>query len=119
MARVTIADDNASVLFLLQEIIAEAGHDVVASSSNGSDALKTYYKIRPDITVLDNKMPGMNGIEVARIIRAQHAEAKVILCTADFEEIRDLADELGIPLIGKPFHVEDVVLSIQSALRNM
>lgn len=118
MATITIADDNKSILVLLKEIVTIAGHEVLASSNNGMDALKHYFEYKPDITILDNKMPHLNGIHVAQHILQKNAAAKIILCTANHEEIHGLAAKLGLTLIHKPFTPEIIVQSIELILKD-
>jgi CheY-like chemotaxis protein len=116
VARITIADDHEAILYLMQQVIEHSGHTVVALSGNGGDALRCYKDNSPDLAILDYQMPIMNGIEVAQHILSEDRQAKVILCTANFSEIRMEAQELGLPVLAKPFLLEELLGLIDETL---
>lgn len=116
MATFMIADDRPANLFLLQEIIQANGHQVVAVSDNGIDALQSYFQTLPDISILDNRMPGLCGLDVAHKILEKTGGAKIILCTADFEEVEDAAAQLGIAVLPKPFSFEKMIQTMNRLL---
>jgi two-component system, chemotaxis family, chemotaxis protein CheY len=116
MARITIADDYEPILILMQRVIENYGHQVVAVSANGRDAFRSYKDNTPDIAILDYRMPILNGIEVAQLIKADDSKAKVILCTANYTEVMLEAAELGVPVLAKPFHLEKLIGLIDETL---
>lgn len=81
MATILFADDEESIRFLYREEFEEAGYKVVLAA-NGNEALEKFIATLPDLLVIDIKMPGMDGIELVRRVRALNAEVPVILCTA-------------------------------------
>lgn len=80
--RVVCADDHAfirdGIAYVLEK---EPGIDLVGEATNGLEAVAAYKSLRPDVTLLDMKMPQMNGIEALTAIRQFHAHAKVIVLT--------------------------------------
>lgn len=95
MARILVIDDETSILDLLRTVLTRRGHEVVTTSS-GKRGISRYKEDRPRVTLLDLKMPDMNGIEVLRDIRAFDPEAQVIILTgAGSDELEKQANQLG------------------------
>lgn len=84
--RVLLADDHAVVRKGIHEFLEDDGEIVVvAEAANGVDAVRLVGEQRPAVAVLDVQMPGMNGIEATRQIKAAHPEIRVLILTA-YEE---------------------------------
>ena len=66
--RVVIAEDEAIIRMDLRETLEEEGYDVVGETGRGDQAVELARDLAPDLAVLDIKMPGMDGLEAARII---------------------------------------------------
>jgi DNA-binding NarL/FixJ family response regulator len=80
--KVLIADDSKLIIKRLQEIIGNyKGVELVGSYINGTDALKALRSLKPDLAILDIKMPGYTGLEVLQKIRKENKEMKVIIFT--------------------------------------
>jgi two-component system, NarL family, response regulator LiaR len=88
MIRVFLCDDQDLILEGLQAILKTApGIEVVGSAQDGAEALERIPQARPDVVLMDLKMPGMNGIQATRQIRAQFPQVKVlVLTTYDADE---------------------------------
>jgi DNA-binding NarL/FixJ family response regulator len=85
--RVLLADDHAVVRKGIREFLEEDGGIlVVAEAANGADAVRLVDEHRPAVAVLDVQMPGMNGIEATRQIKAAHPEIRVLILTAYDED---------------------------------
>jgi DNA-binding NarL/FixJ family response regulator len=78
--RVLVADDLSSVSSAVAALLPES-FDLVGTVSDGRTALETTLNLKPDVIILDISMPEMNGIEVARELRKQHSEAKIVFLT--------------------------------------
>jgi len=77
---VVIADDESIIRLDLKEILESAGYDVVGEAARGDEALELIRTHKPQLALLDIKMPGLDGIEVARQIQGQGTV--VVLLTA-------------------------------------
>jgi YesN/AraC family two-component response regulator len=96
---VLIVDDEEDMRALLRSTIeiANEGLRVAGEAIDGEDAVTQWRETRPQIVVLDQRMPGATGLEVAQRILAEHPEQTIILFSAYLDqEILDAAAELGI-----------------------
>ena len=78
--RAVIADDESIIRLDLKEILEGDGYLVVGEAARGDDALAMIQKLEPDLALLDVKMPGLDGIEVARQLKGSNTV--VVLLTA-------------------------------------
>src|SRR2546427_3686284 len=93
--RILIADDHLAVREGLRSLIdPDPEFEVVGEAENGIDAGRKALELRPDLILLDNSMPGMTGLEVARMLRTNLPETKIVFLTLD-PGIRDLALATG------------------------
>ena len=97
--RALIVDDDEDMRFLLRAVIerANAGLQVAAEASDGDEALDRWRAVEPDVVVLDHRMPGATGLEVAAQILAERPEQSIILFSAFLDDdLITSASELGI-----------------------
>jgi two-component system, NarL family, invasion response regulator UvrY len=80
--RVIVVDDDPAVRAALQRLLTRAGFDVVAAGHDGEHGLQLARTLRPDVVVMDLKMPKMTGTEVARLLRDSNPEIRVVIHTA-------------------------------------
>lgn len=83
--RIVIADDEALACMDLKEMLEEAGHEVLGTASDGVEALELVKQLKPDLAILDVKMPRLDGLQAARMI-AHDDLAPVVLLTAFGDE---------------------------------
>ena len=82
MIRVVLADDEPVVRFGVKAVLATAGDiEVVAEAENGSEAVDRVARHRPDVAVLDIRMPVFDGLDAARVIRGCHPDTKTLVLT--------------------------------------
>lgn len=82
MIRVVLADDQALIRTAIRSLLVSAGDiDVVAEAADGQEAVAAARRHRPDVVVMDVRMPHLNGIEATRRIRTDHPEVAVIVLT--------------------------------------
>jgi len=119
VAKVLIVDDQMGVRRLLFETFKEDAHEV-EMASNGIDAVKLLKTFKPDLILMDMKMPGMNGIETLGQIRAIDRQVGVIMMTAygDAQNMEQ-AKELGIlNYMSKPFDLFDLRKRVKDILQS-
>lgn len=95
--RVLIVDDQALMREGLQAVLdLEETIEVVGTAADGADALKQAERLRPDVILMDVRMPGLDGIAATRLLKERHARARVlVLTTYDDEESIDAALRAG------------------------
>src|ERR1035437_8984412 len=80
--RVLLADDSGLILERLQDMVKLYNHtEIVGSLKNGTETLKALRNLRPDLAIVDIKMPGLNGLEVLNEIRKEDKSLKFIILT--------------------------------------
>src|SRR4051812_19335730 len=117
-ARLLVVDDEPNIVELLSASLRYAGFDVTTAAT-GTEALRRAQEFQPDLLVLDVMMPGMDGFDVVRRLRADGMRLPVLFLTA-----RDSAEDkiTGLTLGGddyvtKPFSLEEVIARIRAILR--
>ena len=94
--RIVVSDNESIIRMDLRELLEEAGHHVVGEAANGVKAVELTRKYRPDLVIMDIKMPEMDGIAAAKII-ANEKIAPVLLLTAfSQKEIVEKAKDSGV-----------------------
>ena len=91
LRRILVVDDEPEVAGTLRDYLADDGYDADIAL-NGHDALALFERKRPDTVLLDIAMPGMDGVEVLRRIKAMDATIPVIMATANADETRVARD---------------------------
>ncbi|MGH3716007.1 MAG: response regulator transcription factor [Micromonosporaceae bacterium] len=116
-AKVLVVDDDPTVSDVVRRYLERAGITVTLAG-DGPAALTAYAEQRPDLVVLDLMLPGMDGIEVCRRMRA-HSDVPVVMLTALGEESdRVVGLQTGADdYVTKPFSPRELVLRVQSVLR--
>jgi len=117
-ARVLVADDEASIRFVLREALEEAGHEVVDVDS-GEAAWKALAEGRFEIAFLDIRMPGPSGLELLDRIRATAGDVAVVVITAQntLENAVEAMKRGALDYLVKPFQMAEVLACVQKALR--
>jgi two-component system OmpR family response regulator len=117
MANVLVVDDDADTLELATMILAGAGHKVTPVD-RGLDALAEVAKDRPDVILLDIKLPDMDGFAVARKLRTTHADSPPILFFSALSSDEDQVTgrSLGDGYLLKPVRTNTLIESIQKVV---
>ncbi|MBN2581278.1 MAG: hybrid sensor histidine kinase/response regulator [Pirellulales bacterium] len=120
MSKILIVDDSVENLRLLQALLAAQGYEILQARS-GAEALETTGRERPDVILLDVLMPGMDGLEVCRRLKAdgQLQAIPVILVTSNdrSEDIVQGLDSGADDYVTKPFHREVLAARVRSMMR--
>ena len=85
--RVLLADDHALFLDGLRNLLTLHGIQVVGIARNGMEAVEKTLQLRPDIVLMDMRMPGCDGITATRLIKAEWPECKIVMLTTSTEEV--------------------------------
>jgi response regulator NasT len=115
--RVLIAEDEALIRLDLREMLIEEGYEVVGEAGDGETALNLAEELRPDLVILDIKMPIMDGIAAAEKIASARLAPVVILTAFSQRELVERARAAGaMAYLVKPFQKTDLVPAIEIAL---
>jgi len=114
---VVIAEDEAIIRLDLKESLEAEGYTVVGETGRGDEAIDLVRMLEPDLVILDIKMPGMNGIEAARVISEEGLAAVILLTAFSQQDLIQEASNAGVlAYLVKPFQRSDLVPSIELAL---
>lgn len=116
--RVVIAEDEAIIRLDLKEILVTAGYDVVGETARGDEAVTLVDEHRPDLVILDIKMPGMDGVQAAReITTGRHRVAVLVLTAFSQRDLIEEARDAGVDAyLVKPFRREELLPAVADVL---
>lgn len=115
--RVVIAEDEALIRLDLKEMLQEDGYDVVGEAGDGETAVRIAVEQRPDLVILDVKMPVLDGISAAERISADRIAPVVILTAFSQRELVQRATDAGaMAYLVKPFSKADLAPAIEMAV---
>ncbi len=115
--RVVIAEDEAIIRLDLKETLEEEGYDVVGETGRGDKAVDLVRELRPDLAILDIKMPGMDGLEAARLITKDRICGVLVLTAFSQREVIEEARDAGaLAYLVKPFQKSDLIPAIEVAI---
>ena len=116
--RVVVADDESIVRMDLREMLESLGYLVVGEAGDGESAVHMSRELKPDIVVMDIKMPGMDGIEAGRILTEERIAPVLLLTAYSQQDLVARAKEAGVmAYIVKPFNEADLAPAIEVALQ--
>ncbi len=116
-ARVVIAEDEAIVRLDLKETLESEGYEVVGETGRGDEAVELVRSLRPDVAILDIKMPGLDGLSVAREIAGERQAAVLVLTAFSQRDLIERARDVGVlAYLVKPFQRADLIPAIELAL---
>ena len=118
--RLLVVEDDDDLRHLLARRFEDAGY-AVATAATGPDALAAVEREVPDLVVLDVMLPGLDGVEVCRRLRAEHPLLYILMLTARADELdRVVGLEVGADdYVTKPFSLQEVVARVRAALRRV
>lgn len=115
--RVVVAEDEALIRLDLVEMLTEAGYEVVGQAGDGEAAIAITEKEKPDLVVMDVKMPKLDGISAAERIANQRIAPVVILTAFSQRDLVERARDAGaMAYLTKPFTIEDLMPAIELAV---
>lgn len=115
--KILIVDDQFGIRILLNEVFQKEGYNTF-QAANGLQALDIVQKHDPDLILLDMKIPGMDGIEILKRMKAIDPEIRVIIMTAygELDMIQEAKSLGAITHFAKPFDIDDIRAAVRSNL---
>jgi AmiR/NasT family two-component response regulator len=116
--KAVIAEDEQLTRTIIRARLEKLGHIVVAEAGDGAQAIEAARAHKPDVIIMDIKMPVMDGIEAARIILSETPCAILFLSSFNEQELVEQASETGaLAYLMKPFRKEDLAPALEMAVR--
>ena len=113
--RIVVAEDEALIRMDLVEMLTESGYEVVGQASNGQEAIALVQELKPDLAILDVKMPVLDGISAAEEII--HIAPVLMLTAFSQKELIERARDAGVmAYVVKPFSITDLVPAMEIAM---
>ncbi|QYR21574.1 response regulator [Paenibacillus sp. sptzw28] len=115
--KVLIVDDQNGIRVLLMEVFSSEGYETF-QASNGKLALEIVKNETPNLVLLDMKIPGMDGLEILKHIKAINKEIKVIMMTAygELDMIKEATDHGALMHFTKPFDIDEMRMAVNLQL---
>jgi two-component system response regulator (stage 0 sporulation protein F) len=116
--KVLIVDDQNGIRVLLMEVFSSEGYNTF-QASNGKLALEIVKNHAPDLVLLDMKIPGMDGLEILKHVKAIDRNIKVIMMTAygELDMIKEATDLGALMHFTKPFDIDEMRIAVNMQLR--
>lgn len=115
--RVLVAEDESLIRLDLVEMLREAGYDVIGEAGNGRQAVELATELRPDVVVMDVKMPVMDGLTAAEQLVKARVAPVVILTAFSQRDLVERAREAGaMAYLVKPVQAQDLVPAVEMAV---
>ncbi|HDN79610.1 MAG: response regulator [Chloroflexi bacterium] len=115
--RIIIADDESIIRMDLKEMLTNLGYLVIGEVGDGRSAVNLARELKPDLVIMDIKMPDMDGIEAARILTEEDIAPVILLTAYSQRELIERAKEAGVvAYLVKPFRESDLAPAIEIAL---
>ena len=111
MTSVLIVDDELFIVELYRDILQLRGYRVVGTAFDGEEAVRKYNKSsdKPDVVIMDHRMPVMNGVEATREIMRVNPHQKIIFVSADILVEKEARDAGASEFLPKPFRMDDLI----------
>lgn len=116
-ARILIADDESLIRLDLREMLVELGYDIVGEAGDGRSALDLARKLRPDLVIMDIRMPGVDGIAAAEELTRERIAPVVLLTAYSDQGLVERAKDAGVVgYVVKPFRQTELMPVIELSL---
>ena len=115
--KIVIGDDEPIIRLDLKKTLENMGHQVVGEAGDGAKAVDLARQLKPDILILDIKMPEMDGIDAAKVITTEGIAPVLLLTAYSQKDLVDRAKDAGVfAYLVKPFKEADLVPAIEIAI---
>ncbi len=114
--RIVVAEDEAIIRLDIVETLIEAGFDVIAQAGDGAEAVRLALELKPNLVLMDIKMPGTDGLQAAEIL-SEHRIPVVLLTAFSSTDLVDRASAAGVySYVVKPFNPSNLIPALRIAL---
>ena len=116
MPRVVVAEDEAIIRLDIVETLTESGFNVIAQAGDGAEAVRLAVELKPDLVLMDIKMPGTDGLAAAEIL-SEHKIPVVLLTAFSSPDLVDRASAAGVfSYVVKPFNPSNLIPALRIAI---
>lgn len=115
---ILLVDDAAFMRMMLKDILTKNGYNVVGEAENGAKAIEKYKELKPNLVIMDITMPEVDGIQATKGIKADDANALIIMCSAMGQQAMVIESiQAGArDFIVKPFQPDRVLEAVQKVI---
>lgn len=119
MTSVLIVDDELFIVELYRDILQLRGYKVMGTAFDGEEALRKYNNSddKPDVIIMDHRMPVMNGVDATKEIIKLNPKQKVIFVSADVLVEKEARDAGAVDFLPKPFRMDDLIEKMEKLSR--
>jgi len=112
--KIMIVEDDPLIRQLYEQILMKKGYEVIAVASDGDQAISMYNNMleKPDIIILDFRLPNKNGLEVSHEIMKQNSSTEILMISGDPTFDRKAVMSSGIFLMQKPLEINEIINEI-------
>ena len=112
-----VVDDSRIAQLQIEEILSDSDYQVVACCKSGEEAIEMYDTVKPDIVTMDILMPGMDGLDTARLIMSANPDAKIIMVSSlEYDDAIKEANNIGAKgFVYKPFDRDMIMSAFKNA----
>ena len=116
--RLMVVDDSRVLEYQICKLLEDTDYEVAAYCENGEEAIARYEEVRPDIVTMDIIMPGIDGLETAKIILEEHPDARIIMISSlVYDDTINEAHDIGAKaFLYKPITRENLLQALNEAL---
>ncbi len=111
MTSVLIVDDELFIIELYRDILQLRGYKIAGTAFDGEEAIKKYNSSsdKPDVILMDHRMPIMNGVEATKEILRQNPGQKIIFVSADVMVEKEAREAGAVEFLSKPFRMDELI----------
>ena len=118
MGKIFVVDDEVFIQDLYQAMLPVGGHEIIDSAFNGQEAVEKFAALleKPDLTIMDHRMPIKNGMEATAEILALDRGAKILFISADVSQESRCQEAGAMGFLEKPFPMDKLFRAIDTAM---